>query len=134
MAEPETPEALQSRDIAMLEAISRSLSVALSLPEAIASIAEASSHFIRFERMAILRREGEGLRVHAVANPATWNEGRVIQRSECSDRLWIEPGTIDVVRDTSVELDPAFSMDREIIERGHRSIVRVPLPGRDGPI
>jgi len=119
----------------MLHAVSRSLSGAISLPDAIAEITSAARDLIDFERIAVLRIEdADTLRVHAAMHGVAWTEGRLLRRKECSGRLWIGPTAPDRVRDTGTELDPSFPMDREIIERGTRSILRIPLVGRTGPI
>src|SRR5262249_51462507 len=40
----------------------------------------------------------------------------------------------DVIRDAAAELDVAFPVDREVVERGVRSIMRIPLRGRERPL
>jgi transcriptional regulator with GAF, ATPase, and Fis domain len=125
----------EQRLLAMLDTISRALAGRVTLPEAFAEITSAARDLLDFERIAVLRIERPGvLRVHAAAHGVSWTEGREIRREECSARLWIEPLDAPRIRDTHAELDPAFSMDREVIDRGTRSILRVPLAGRGGPI
>jgi transcriptional regulator with GAF, ATPase, and Fis domain len=124
----------ESQLLTMLEAISRSLSGALSVPDAITEITAEAHDLIPFERIAVLTPEAGGLRVHAAAHGIVWSEGRLMERPDCSPRLWPEPMHALRIARADRELDPAYKWDREIIANGTRSILGVPLESRDGPI
>ena len=67
----------EQRLLTMLDAISRSLSGALSVPDAIAEIAGAAGELLKFERMAVLKIESEEtIRVHAAVRGIAWQEGQ----------------------------------------------------------
>ncbi len=130
-----TPGAREQRLVAMLHSMSRALSGAATLPAAIGEVTEAARDLIEFERVAVLLLEADGsMTVHASVSGVAWTEGRHLAREHCSPRLWIEPTQVDRIRDAALELDPTFPMDREIVERGTRSILRAPLNGRGGPL
>jgi transcriptional regulator with GAF, ATPase, and Fis domain len=130
---PRSDPSREQRLLAMLHAISRSLSGTLSVGDAISEIARSARPLIDVDRMVVMRAEGEDqLRVHAAVQGAP-PEGFLVPRTDCSPRLWNFQDA-DRIDDTLRELDPAFAVDRGILARGTRSFLRVPLVGRAGPI
>ena len=125
-----TQAACEAPAFDVLAAVARLIGETLELRQVFARVAAAARGALGFDRMSVLLLEGpDSLRRYAVAatgasSPAE-EEGRLVQRSECSPRLWSE-FVVERV-DTRRELDPAFARDREILDAGVRSIIRSTL-------
>jgi transcriptional regulator with GAF, ATPase, and Fis domain len=111
----------------VLASVARLIGETLELRQVFERVAEAARGALPFDRMSVSLLEGpDTVRRYAVAvsgasRPAE-AAGRLVQRSECSPRLWREFAVERV--DTRRELDPAFARDREILDAGVRSIIR----------
>ena len=129
---------------AALSAIARTVAESLELKDVFARVAEAVRPALPFDAMGVnvvdspeLVLEGvapEDLTFSAYAivgegaNEATGKQHRA---SDSSHGLRLaEPGRVLRYSDATLELDPSFPLDREIVEYGVRSIIVTLLPGR----
>jgi len=114
----------------VVAAVARLIGETLELRQVFARVAEAARGALAFDRMSVLLLvDADTVRHYAVAGTGAdrsgAEEGRLVQRDECSPRLWGE-FVVDRV-DTERELDPAYARDREILAAGARSIIRAVL-------
>jgi Nif-specific regulatory protein len=112
-----------------LSRIARIVSETLELKEVFERVAEAAATVLPFDNMGVSRLETpETMRLYAKAGTMS-HEGhaQVVRLQDFSPPMRSGPGTINRIDDTTLQLDPAFPMDRSIVERGVRSILRAPL-------
>ena len=114
---------------AALSRIARVVSESLELKEVFARVAEVAATVLPFESMGVSRLDTpDTLRLYAVAGSVNHdNHARVVRLQEFSPAMRPQPGNTGRIDDTARLLDPAFPMDRAILERGVRSILRTPL-------
>jgi transcriptional regulator with GAF, ATPase, and Fis domain len=127
-------DALQSA----LSAVARAIADSLELNEVWDRVAEACRTVVPFDGMGVSRL-GPNERVHVFAVVGFPAADHLVEldfaRSEYSPRFW--PAGEDflvLVRDARTDLDPAFGVDRDVIERGFRSMMRVPLGRGQGQL
>ncbi|HYL05653.1 MAG TPA: GAF domain-containing protein [Thermoanaerobaculia bacterium] len=139
---------------ALLDALCRIAAMAaesLDLQEVFERVAEATRPVLPFERMGVMRIEGpETARLYAIAGgdgqrPVV-DIGSPVPRGDISARLWplpaagtqgqapAFPAELAVPRrlDARQDLDPGYAIDRQILERGVRSILIAPLHAGEG--
>jgi len=137
--------------------IARMAAESLDLQEVFARVAEATRPVLPFDRMGVVRIEGpDTARPFAIAggdgSPPIVETGAPVPRGDISPRLWpLPPGRPPAVPgpeqepwpgglsaprrlDARRDLDPAFAVDRQILERGVRSILVAPLHAGDGVV
>jgi GAF domain-containing protein len=142
---------------ALLDALCRIARLAaesLDLQEVFARVAEATRPVLPFERMGVVRIEGpDTARHYAIAGGDGTRPiveiGSPVPRGDISPRLWPSPparasgpapagasGKTATPRrlDARRDLDPAFAIDRQILERGVRSILVAPLHAGEGVV
>ncbi len=127
------PEDLQPA----LSATARAIAESLDIRDVWQRVAEACRAVVPSDAMGVsqLLRDDQVRILVAAGHPAA--EGlleRVLPREAFSPRLWPRGERfLVVISDATKELDPAFAMDRELIELGFRSILRLPL-GHGDPL
>jgi len=112
-----------------LSRIARIVSETLELKEVFERVAEAAAAVLPFDNMGVSRLETpETMRLYAKAGTMS-HEGhaQVVRLQDFSPPMRSGPGSATRIDDTALQLDPAFPMDRSILERGVRSILRAPL-------
>ncbi|HVR09286.1 MAG TPA: sigma 54-interacting transcriptional regulator [Thermoanaerobaculia bacterium] len=140
---------------ALLDALCRIARLAaesLDLREVFERVAEATRPVLPFDRMGVMRIEGaDTARLYAIAGgdgPRQVVEiGAPVPRCDISARLWPLPAArapgqapahfpteMAAPRrlDARQDLDPDFAIDRQILERGVRSILIAPLHAGEG--
>jgi formate hydrogenlyase transcriptional activator len=119
----------------VLSTIAHAIAASLELKEVFARVAEACQQLVPFDGVGLsLLEPGGRVRVHAVfGDPSTMErENLEVARADYSPRLWPDATRFLVlVSDAPRELDQSFFMDRDLVARGYRSMLRVPLV-RDG--
>jgi transcriptional regulator with GAF, ATPase, and Fis domain len=149
------PAAAAPNGEALLDAlcrIARMVAESLDLQEVFERVAEATRPVLPFERMGVIRIEGpDTARLYAItsgdgAGPVV-EIGSPVPRGGVSGRLWPRPATqpqgqgpvpfpaeLAVPRrlDARQDLDPEFAIDRQLLERGVRSILTAPLHAGEG--
>ncbi len=115
-----------------LSEIAGAVASALELREVFSRVAEATRRVLDFGAIGVTRIGADGsIVLHAVAGADRGEEsGTPIQRDEISRVLWPEdfgPGGAVRIADAPLELDLTFPLDRQIVERGWRSILFGPL-------
>src|SRR5688572_29463045 len=94
-------------------------------------VADACRAIVPFDGIGVAVVEpGNRVRVIAATNaPAAENLVELaFSRSDYSPAFWPQSDDfLVIVRDSRTDLDPAFAVDRDVVERGFRSILRVPL-------
>jgi len=110
-------------------AIARTLASTLQLGDVFASVASAARPILPFERMGISLLEAEqAVRVFLMAGDgATEFFEHVRSRRQFSDTLWPTRGKPVCIRNSARELDPAYEIDRRIVEIGRQSVLAVSL-------
>jgi transcriptional regulator with GAF, ATPase, and Fis domain len=114
--------------------VARAIADSLELREVWGRVAEACRTVVPFDGMGIARFEAGGrIRVYVTAgDPAAAGlEERVFGPGDSSPR--IRPANLEslvLVNDLPSEADPSFPLDRRLIERGYRSLLRLPLGRR----
>ena len=118
-----------------LSTIAHAIADSLELKTVFSRVGEACQRLIPYDGMGLsLLERGGRVRVHGVAGDASTmqREDLDVARTDYSPRLWPDAVRFLVnVRDAERELDPAYFMDRDLLSRGYRSMLRVPLV-RDG--
>ncbi len=118
---------------AALGRIARIVSETLELREVFAQVAEAAADVLPFDTMGVCRLETPNLmRLYAIAGDATAEAGAddpssVVRLEDFSPVMRPRPGATQRFDDAASVLDPAFRMDREILESGVRSGLGAPL-------
>jgi transcriptional regulator with GAF, ATPase, and Fis domain len=115
-------------------AIARSLASTLQLGDVFSTVAAAARSLLPFDRMAISLVEGDGtVRVFLAAGEGADGFSETVRsRDQYSDRLWPARGGSAVrIRDAPRELDPAFEVDRRVVEAGNRSVFAFSLEAPD---
>ncbi len=114
-----------------LSSVAHAISTSLELDAVWERVAEACRVVVPFDGMGISRYEsGDRVRVAIAARvvPADELNERIFLRTEYSPRLWLNDDNLLVlVRDAASELDPAYPVDRALLELGIRSILKLPL-------
>jgi transcriptional regulator with GAF, ATPase, and Fis domain len=124
---PDTgPEALQTA----LSSVARAIADSLELKEVWGRVADACRLVVPFDGMGVSRFEaGERVRVYVTAgDPAARLEEVVFGRHDFSPVLrpaWDRQ--VVLINDAEREMDGAFAVDRRMLERGYRSLLRLPL-------
>jgi len=127
-------EALQTA----LSSVARAIADSLELKEVWDRVAEACRAIVPFDGMGVSRLQpGDVVRVVAVTSDS--GAGELVEaeftRSDYSPKLW--PGADDyllIIHDAPKEMDQAFAVDRYVVGRGHRSLMRVPLGRGQGRV
>ncbi|HEV8703039.1 MAG TPA: sigma 54-interacting transcriptional regulator [Candidatus Polarisedimenticolia bacterium] len=112
-----------------LSRIARIVSETLELKEVFERVAEAAATVLPFDNMGVSRLETpETMRLYAKAGTMN-HEGHapVVRLQDFSPLMRSGPGSAGRIDDAALLLDPTFPMDRSILERGVRSILRAPL-------
>jgi transcriptional regulator with GAF, ATPase, and Fis domain len=114
---------------AALSRIAHVVSETLELKEVFARVAEAAATVLPFDTMGVTRSESpDTMKVYAVAGSITpADTARVARLSDFSPAIRPQVAGSGVIEDAARLLDPAFPMDRDILQRGVRSILRAPL-------
>jgi transcriptional regulator with GAF, ATPase, and Fis domain len=124
---PATPRDLH----AALASVARAIAESLELKDVWDRVAEACRTVVPYDGIGVSRLEpGNQVRVVAAtqAPAAEHLVELVFSRSDYSPAFWPESDDFMVlVQDSRKELDPAFAVDRDVVERGFRSILRLPL-------
>src|SRR6185295_7666209 len=127
-------EALQTA----LSSVARAIADSLELKEVWDRVAEACRTIVPFDGMGVSRLQpGDVVRVVAVTSDSGADQlvEAEFTRSDYSPKLW--PGADDyllIIDDAPKEVDQAFAVDRYVVGRGHRSIMRVPLGRGQGRV
>src|SRR5688572_13443025 len=121
-----------------LSTIAQAIAASLELKTVFSRVADACQRLIPFDGLGLsLLERGGRVRVHAVAGDpeSLAREDLNVARGDYSPRLWPNtPRFVVNVRDAERELDPSFFMDRVLLSRGYRSMLRVPLVRDDTPL
>jgi two-component system response regulator AtoC len=115
---------------AALVDVARAIADSLEVREVWGRIADACRTVVPFDVMSVSRFEREDrIRVYVTAGDpaATLLEERVYTRADFSPRLHPEDFRPLVVEDVQRELDGRYLLDRTLLERGVRSLLRLPL-------
>ncbi|HEY7512010.1 MAG TPA: sigma 54-interacting transcriptional regulator [Vicinamibacteria bacterium] len=134
---PSGPDSLQ----AALCAVARAIADSLELKDVWDRVAEACRTVVPFDGMGVSRLQPDG-RVRALAATgvpaAATLVDRFFDRRAFSPRLWPDADDyLVLIHDAPRELDPAFGVDRDVLARGYRSAMRLPLgrgQGRAGSL
>jgi transcriptional regulator with GAF, ATPase, and Fis domain len=126
-------EALQTA----LSSVARAIADSLELKEVWDRVADACRAIVPFDGMGVSRLEGERVRIVAVTGTPAADQlvETVFARADYSPRLW--PAADDyvlIIDDAPKEVDPAYAVDRHVLARGHRSLMRVPLGRGQGRV
>ncbi len=128
---PDAPEEAPKELQAALSAVARAIADSLELTEVWDRVANACRTVVPFDVMGVSQLL-PGDRVHvlvAAGDPAAseFQEG-LFGRGEFSPRFWPhEDAFLVLVQDAERELDRSFRVDRELVELGYRSALRLPL-------
>jgi transcriptional regulator with GAF, ATPase, and Fis domain len=114
---------------AALSAVARAISDSLELREVWDRVADACGVVVPFDGMGVSRFETpDRIRVYATAgDPGANLEEALFSRSDFSPRLQPETMGELIVEDAPRELDASFRLDQRMLERGYRSLLRLPL-------
>jgi transcriptional regulator with GAF, ATPase, and Fis domain len=114
---------------AVLSRIARVVSETLELKEVFERVAEAAATILPFDAMGVSRLETTGtMRVYAVAGSVKHEDHpRVVRLEDFSPALRPQLGGVGRIEDTARLLDTGFPMDRELLRRGVRALLRTPL-------
>src|SRR5262245_21614884 len=106
----------------ILASVARTIGEAIELRQVFARVAEAARTVIPFERMRVVRIEGDQFRMYATEQEGApgWENGILVPMADLSPQFWHD---FTVERLDVLTLDPSFRWDRETIESGHRSII-----------
>jgi transcriptional regulator with GAF, ATPase, and Fis domain len=114
-----------------LSSVARAIADSLEVAEVWGRVAEACRTVVPFDGMGISKLEpGDRVRVMVAAgDPAARGlQERMFARSDFSPASWPrEPSFLVVIEDAARELDPSFAVDKEVMDRGFRSQLRLPL-------
>ena len=112
-----------------LVSVARAIAESLELKEVWGRVADACRVVVPFDGMGVSRIEPDGsIRVYVTAgDPGTNLEEMIFSRSDFSPGLRAEELQSLVVEDAEREMDPAYLLDRTLLERGVRSLLRLPL-------
>jgi transcriptional regulator with GAF, ATPase, and Fis domain len=121
------PEDLQ----AALQAVTRAITESLDLREVWGRIADGCRAVVAFDGMGVSRLEGgDTVRVFATSGDPGGDPlvEQVFTLQDFSPRIrYQDQDRLILVHDTHEELDRSFALDRSMIDRGFRSLVRFPL-------
>ena len=114
---------------AALSRIAHVVSETLELKEVFAQVAEAAANVLPFDAIGVSRLETpETMRLYAVAGDFVAEEpAPTVRLSDFSPALRPQITSSGLIADAVSHLDPAFPMDRRILERGVRSVLRADL-------
>src|SRR5688500_9602758 len=114
-----------------LSTIAQAIADSLELKTVFSRVGDACQRLIPFDGLGLSLLElGGRVRVHAVAGDpdSLEREDLNVARTDYSPRLWPASARFLVnIGEAERELDPSFFMDRDLLSRGYRSILRVPL-------
>jgi transcriptional regulator with GAF, ATPase, and Fis domain len=132
-----SPRGTDSADLqAALASVARAIADSLDLKEVWDRVAEACRSVVPYDGMGVSRVEpGDRVRVTAATRmPAAEHLTEIIyKRSDYSPIYWPDSDDFLVlVNDARTDLDPGFAVDRDVVERGFRSILRLPLGRGNG--
>ena len=128
---PRPPESGAEPLQAALSSVARAIADSLDLDEVWDRVAEACRTVVPFDGMGVSRLDPNGrVRVFAVTGfPAAEHKVELVfARADYSPIFW--PAGDDflvLVPDCRTDLDPSFAVDRDVIARGFRSLMRLPL-------
>src|SRR5262245_50849863 len=110
-------------------AIAHTLASSLQLRDVFTNVTSAARSILPFERMAIsLLKTDEAVHVFLMAGDgATEFAEHVRSRRQFSETLWPTRGKRVCIRNCARELDPAYEIDRRIVEIGRQSLLAVSL-------
>ena len=127
----EAPESGDDTLPQALSTIAQAIAASLELKTVFSRVGDACQRLIPFDGLGLsLLERGGRVRVHAVAGDQSSleREDLNVARTDYSPRLWPDAQRFLVnVKDAERELDPSFFMDRDLVTRGYRSMLRVPL-------
>jgi transcriptional regulator with GAF, ATPase, and Fis domain len=126
---------------AALSSVARAIADSLDLKDVWDRVAAACRTVVPFDGMGVSRVEPGGRVRVVVAAGITAVQSLaelVFARADFSPRLWPDADDyLVLVDDLPADLDPAFQVDRNLIDRGFRSLLRIPLgrgQGRQGSL
>jgi len=125
----DTPGSMSEDLQAALSSVARAIADSLELREVSGRVADACRVVVPFDGMGVSRFEGERVRVHATAgDPGAWVDEVVFTLDDFSPRLrHAHEDRVVLVEDAEREMDLSFAVDRRMLERGYRSLLRIPL-------
>jgi transcriptional regulator with GAF, ATPase, and Fis domain len=116
---------------AALASVARAIADSLELPEVWGRVADACRTVVPFDGMAVaLIERRDRVRLYATAGvpEARDLEESVFARADYSPALWpVEDDFLVLIRDSEKELDASYPVDRTVLERRFRSLLRLPL-------
>ena len=115
-----------------LASIARAIADSLEVRDVWDRVGEACHAIVPFDAMGILRIQPDGEHVYAVAAAGEVSfkalQGMQFVRTDFSPVFWPRAEQfLVVVRDAERELDLHYPIDRMTIDRGYRSLLRVPV-------
>jgi transcriptional regulator with GAF, ATPase, and Fis domain len=126
-----SPEDLQRA----LSSVARAIADSLELKEVWDRVADACRAVVPFDGMGVSQMlPGDRVRILvAVGTPAAGSlQERIFARADFSPRMWPrKAGFMVLIDDAQKELDRSFLADREVLDRGVRSMLRLPLGRND---
>jgi transcriptional regulator with GAF, ATPase, and Fis domain len=124
---PAAPSRAGANAFDALGAVARAIGESLDLRQVFVRVVEAARMALPFDRMRIIRIEGDGLRMYATEEDGVpgVEDGRLVPIADLSPGFWRD-FVVERV-DTQRELDPAYAWDRQTLESGFRSIIRAAL-------
>jgi transcriptional regulator with GAF, ATPase, and Fis domain len=118
-----------------LSSVARAIADSLELKEVWPRVSDACRAVVPFDAMGVAQfQPADRVRVLVAAgDPAARDlQERSFARDDFSGPLWPrEENFLVLVREAAQELDPSFAADHEIISRGFRSLLRLPLGHHD---
>jgi transcriptional regulator with GAF, ATPase, and Fis domain len=116
--------------VGALAAIARTVATDADLADVLARIAETARPLLPFDRLAVCWLDGpSGLQLQDLGDGTA---PRSLLRSDLSPALWPDGLEADLLDDAPRRLDPAFRVDREIVEAGLCSLLRAPVGRASG--
>ncbi len=120
------PDALASA----LSRIARIVSETLELKDVFSQVADAAAAILPFDTMGVCRAERpDALRLYAIAGDTSQcdEDSDLVRFEDFSPAMRPAAGVGHCIADATAALDPAFPMDRDILESGVQSLLCAPL-------
>ncbi len=117
-----SPDSLASA----LGTMARAVAGSLDLKEVFARVADAAADVLPFDRMLVVRVEGDLLSLHSFAGSVE-NTPLSANRNDISPGLRAHIGVATRIDDVANLLDTSFSIDRKLVADGVRSILSEPI-------
>src|SRR3989441_2583 len=114
---------------AALSRIARAVSETLELKDVFARVAEAAATVLPFDTMGVTRLETpDTVRRYAVAGRFVPEDlSRVFSLEDFSPAIRPQVGSVERIDEATIQLDPSFPVDGEILRQGVRSLLRLLL-------